>query len=99
RRGPGDVLALERDRAGRRLQEFRQQVEDGGLARAVRPDQRVDRAVMDVEIDILDRDEARKIAAQAAGGENRPRSIVMRGDRRSHPAALTSPRGSLTPRA
>ena len=58
----------QRDRAGGRLQEFGQQVEDGGLAGAVRADQRMDHAVADVEIDIADRHEARKVAPQAAGG-------------------------------
>ncbi|MNL68033.1 hypothetical protein D3C87_1926940 [compost metagenome] len=42
-RGPlaGDIPAVEEDRAAGRLKEFGQQVEAGGLAGAVRADQRV----------------------------------------------------------
>ncbi len=65
------------DPAAGRLQEFGQQIEDRGLAGAVRPDKRVDLAVMDVEIDIVDGDEAGEVAPKAAGGKHHPRHVLV----------------------
>ncbi|MNT48544.1 hypothetical protein D3C72_1853280 [compost metagenome] len=49
-----DVDAVEQNGAGGRLQELGQQVEAGGLARAVRPDQGVDRAAAYIQVDFTD---------------------------------------------
>ena len=51
----GDVGLAEQDLARARLQELGQQVEDRALARAVRPDQGVDPAVMNVDVDVVHR--------------------------------------------
>ena len=48
----GDLAAVEEDLAARRRQEMRQQVEAGRLAGAVGPDQRVDRAAADSQVDV-----------------------------------------------
>ena len=77
RRRGGDVLAEKFDPAGARRQELGEQVEDRGLAGAVRPDQRLDLAGIDVEVDAVDGDEAAEIAPQAAGGQHRPRILLL----------------------
>src|SRR5581483_5431300 len=58
------------NRAAARLQEFRQQVEAGGLAGAVRPDQCVDVAAPHAQIHIAHRNETGKFFCQRAGFEN-----------------------------
>src|SRR5438445_341198 len=70
-RGAGDVLALVRDGAAGRRQQAGEEVEAGGLARAVRPDQRVDGAADHPQVDALHRDEPAKLLRQPAGFENR----------------------------
>ena len=52
------------------LEEPREQVEDGGLARAVGTDQRVDAAARDPQVHIGDRDEALELLGESAGFEN-----------------------------
>ena len=54
RRDARDVLALEDDRAARRVVDPADQVEHRRLARAVGPDDREDLALADVEADIVD---------------------------------------------
>src|SRR5918993_660654 len=58
---PGGVAPVVADAAARRLQEFRQEVEAGGLARAVRTDQPVDAAAAYLEGDVAHRDEAQEL--------------------------------------
>ena len=60
-----DVAALVDDRALGRRQELGQEVEAGGLAGAVRADERMDRAAPDLEIDTVDRGEALELLGQA----------------------------------
>src|SRR3989449_7145970 len=69
-RGARDVLALVRDGAAGRRQEAGEQVEAGGLARAVRADQRVDGPADHPEVDALHRDEPAELLRQPAGLEN-----------------------------
>src|SRR5213078_4500749 len=45
----GDVVALEQDRPSIRLQHAGQEIDDGGLARAVRPDQGVAGALLHLQ--------------------------------------------------
>src|SRR5215469_4617649 len=65
-----DVAAVVENLPGARVEKLGQQVEDGGLAGAVRPDQRVDRAAPDFEVDSLDGGKAAELFAQSAGLEN-----------------------------
>jgi hypothetical protein len=53
-----DVLPLKRIVAPRRFEELGQQIEAGGLAGAVRADQRVDMPAPDLQVDVVDGDEA-----------------------------------------
>src|SRR5205807_1455107 len=52
---PGDVLPLENDRARGRRVDAGDRVEERGLARTVRPDEREDLALADLETDLVDR--------------------------------------------
>ena len=67
---PRDVAAVEDDPAGRRLQEFGEQVEDRGLAGAVRADERVNRAAPHLEIDVADCGEAKELLGQPVSLED-----------------------------
>src|SRR5258708_7016082 len=49
RRQFGDILAIEADRAGGRREKSGDQVEEGGLAGAVRPDDRAHLALRDIQ--------------------------------------------------
>ena len=60
---PDDLGAVEEDRARRRLVDAREQVEERRLARAVRADERDDRAARDGEVDVVGRDEAAELLA------------------------------------
>ena len=66
----GDVAAVEGDAAAGRDQEFAEQVEAGGLAGAVRADQRVNGAAHDAQIDRAHRDEPGKFLGQVLGFED-----------------------------
>ena len=57
-------------RPRRRLQELGQQVEAGGLAGAVRTDQRMDGAALDAQADAVHRDEAGELLGQILGFED-----------------------------
>ncbi|QND93221.1 hypothetical protein SY91_00578 [Burkholderia cenocepacia] len=72
-RGPfvGDVDAVEDDLAGRRRQKFGEEVETGGLARAVRPDQCVDRTAPHTQVDTVHGGEAPEFLRQSACFQNR----------------------------
>ena len=70
RRHRGDVLALVANLPARRLQEFGQQIETGGLAGAVRPDQRVDTAATHLERDVANGKETGEFLGQSAGFED-----------------------------
>src|SRR6478735_9743240 len=63
----GDVLAVEEDGAGRRGEEAGEQVEQGRLAGAVGPDERVDRALRDRQVDAGDRREPSELLGQGSG--------------------------------
>src|SRR5512143_1352961 len=86
RRGscPGDLLALVENVARRRREEMREQVEAGRLAGAVRPDQRVDRAALDAQRHVLDRDEALELLGERTGLEY---GVVGHAARRAPPRA------------
>ncbi len=79
----GDVVAVVDDLAAGRRQEFGEQVEDRGLAGAIGPDQRMDAAAADHEVDMVDSHEALELPDQPAGHENvlslhrRPVSLVV----------------------
>ena len=90
-RSRGDVGAVVDDLPGARLEEFRQQVEDRGLARAVRADQRMDRAAADDEVNVAHRGEAAKLLGEPLRLEDRFRQLY-------HPDAApgTSP-GAVVP--
>jgi hypothetical protein len=66
----GDVAAVVENLSGRGVEKLCQEVEDGRLAGAVRPDQRVDRAAADREIHPLHRGEAAELFGQTAGFED-----------------------------
>src|SRR5262249_40372762 len=68
---PGDVLTVEPDRPGRRLEEPRQEVEAGGLARPVGADQPDDLALRDAEVEVLDRGEPVEALGELAGLQQR----------------------------
>ena len=53
-----DVVVVVEDLAGGRDEELGEQVEDGRLARAVRADQRVDVAALDLQVHVIDRAES-----------------------------------------
>ena len=59
----GDVAAVEADRAGVGQQAAAEQADEGGLAGAVRADQRVDLAGGEVEVDVR-----RRRAGRRSGG-------------------------------
>ena len=71
RRMTGDRPAQQRHRALVRRVHARQQIERGGLAGAVGPDQRVQRAVGDGDIDALHGADAAKALDDVAGGQHR----------------------------
>ncbi len=63
-RSRGDVLAVEQDLARVGAQEFRQQVEAGGLAGAVGADQRMDAPALHPEVDLVHGHEALELLGQ-----------------------------------
>ena len=67
---PGDVLAVEQDLAGGRAQHAGEQVDERGLAGAVRADQRMARALLDAERYVVRRDDAAEALVEADGFEN-----------------------------
>src|SRR5262249_31441110 len=64
RRHARNVLALVEDVPARRVEELRQEVEAGGLAGAVRADERVHGAAPDAQTDVLDGDEPAELLRQ-----------------------------------
>ena len=64
-----DITSLVEDAAAGNAQNPRQQVKERGLAGAVRTDQRVDAATLDVEADILHRNKARERLRQMFGAQ------------------------------
>jgi hypothetical protein len=67
----GDVAAVEHDAALRGRKEFGEEIKAGGLAGAVRPDQGVNAAAYDAQIDRAHRDEAGKFLGQILGDQDR----------------------------
>src|SRR2546421_9813025 len=68
--GTRDLAPVVEDLAAGRGKKVREQVEAGGLARAVGADQRVDASAPDLEADVADGDEALELLPQAARFEN-----------------------------
>ncbi len=66
----GDVAALEQDLPSGRREHAGQQIDDGGLAGAVRSDQRVARALLDLERHITGRDDAAETLLEIFRGED-----------------------------
>jgi hypothetical protein len=66
----GHVLAEEAHRPARRLVDAREHVEERRLARPVRPDQRHHLAARDDEVDVVHRDEAAELLAEALRDED-----------------------------
>ena len=95
RRQPGDVGAFEEDRPAVRPKGAGDQVEQRGLAGAVRPDQADDLARFDLQIDDPDRRQSAERTRhlpqleQHASAKTAPRSVPF-GGQRGHP--LNSPR-------
>lgn len=84
------IAAIEQNRAHRRLIHLSQQVEDGGLARAVRADQAGDFRLADNQVEILDGMQAAEIDAQVARLQHGALMKIAFGDdavagRRNHP--------------
>src|SRR4051812_2462445 len=67
----GDVLAAEQDLTAVGSQHAGHQVDQGGLAGPVRPDQRVAHAARQRDLDAFRDDERAEALVEAAGGENR----------------------------
>src|SRR5204862_1427388 len=72
RRGPraGDLTSLVEDLAARRRQELREQIKAGGLAGAIRANERVDAAAPHFQRDVIDGDEALEFLREPARLEN-----------------------------
>ena len=70
----------------RRRQKLGQQVEERGLARAIRADQRMDLAALHLQVDVAHRDETLEFLGQAAGFEMM--SSAMRNGRVALAASL-----------
>ena len=66
----GDIYSIIEHLAARRLEEFCQKIETGGLAGPVRADQRMDMAAAHPQIDVVDRDKSRKFLGESAGLQN-----------------------------
>ncbi len=81
RRPAGDVLAVEADASRRRLQLARQQVDERGLAGAVRPDDAVHLVGREVERHAVDRDQPAEAPRQAL---DRQRLAALRRARARH---------------
>src|SRR5665811_668198 len=69
----GDVLALVQHPAPRGLHGAADQIEQCGFARTVRTDDRVKRAGLDPQIDIVDRDKRTELLAKSSRLENEHR--------------------------
>jgi hypothetical protein len=65
-----DVAALVVDGAAARLEELREEIEAGRLARPVRPDQSMDGAALHPQVDLADRRETLEIAPEPARRQN-----------------------------
>ena len=65
----GHVLAVEHDPAGGRPVDAGEHVEERGLARAVRADQRNDRAARNREVDVVRGDETAELLADMVGDQ------------------------------
>ena len=66
RRHAGNILPQQGDPAAGRLQAPDQQIANSDLARAVWPDQRMRPGMMNIKIDMVDRDKAAKASTEAA---------------------------------
>src|SRR6266536_3914541 len=70
RRQRRDVTPLVHDTSPGRIHEFGQEIEAGGLAGAVRADQRVNRAAGNAQVDAVDRNEPGKFLGEILGLED-----------------------------
>src|SRR5882672_7703450 len=71
RRRAGDVIAVEHDASRTRRERAGEEVEERGLAGAVRPDDRVQRADLDAQAHRVHRGERAEALGQALGLEKR----------------------------
>jgi hypothetical protein len=74
----GDVVAVKQDAAAARRQCASDQIDEGGLAGAVRSDQRVPCALLEAEVDITGHGERAEAAAQALCLERRAHRRLQR---------------------
>src|SRR5262249_59739009 len=88
---PGDVLAVEDDRAGGGPQEAAQEIEAGRLAGAVGSDEADDLAFLDGEVDVVARGQAAEVAGGGGGRARRARPPPP-GPARGPPAPPPPPR-------
>src|SRR5581483_2628837 len=94
---PRDILPRQRHAARGGRQHARQQIDEGRLARAVRTDQRVTRARLEAERDVIGRHDAAEALAKSAGFEHRRHRTALRRtstDRRSRPTSASTTRNS-----
>src|SRR2546423_13865818 len=89
RRRPGDIFFVEEDSARSRRKGAGEQIEERGLARAVRPDDRVQRAGLDLERHAVDRGERAERLPQVVRFENRHAMNLAH-------ASTTPPRKNIT---
>ena len=78
-RKPGDVLAVEQDAPGGGAQHAGQAVEEGAFPCPVRPDDGADLALRDVEVDIIEGDQATETNGQAFGAQQSGRGSFPAG--------------------
>src|SRR5262249_62233300 len=93
RRGAGHVDADEGDVAPVLAVDAGDDIEQRGLARAVRPDEPDDLSLLDVEIDGIERDEAAEAAGQFAAGEQGGHKAFLSPPRESRNWRGSSPCG------
>src|SRR5262249_50192829 len=68
---PGDILAVEHNSPRRGTKDAGETVEEGALARAVRPDDGANFATPNFEIDTIERGQSAEADGQALGAQNR----------------------------
>jgi hypothetical protein len=68
--GCGNIAPIKKDGAGSGNQKFGQQIETGGFAGAIGPDQRVNVAALNLQADIIDRRESLELFGQVTRLQN-----------------------------
>src|SRR5262249_7560100 len=90
---PGDILAHEQYLAGGRRQQAGEQIDQRGLACAVRTDHRDELAGVDPEAHVIERAQRTELLADAAGLEQRRHAALRRSLCRRSSARPASPAG------